>query len=163
MNLLQNALDANALAPEGLFRRYTCSRFTRMLKWLRQNRLPFRRGSRPEKLWLIYNTSPPLQVDGRFMVGGFCVEDVPGIHSPPAAVCQELDLFRMIIIPQNPVDYTCQLFPVNRFEQVVKRPGVKAVENIVPISGYKDNGAVRTCAAREMPFSFSSSMSSRRR
>lgn len=107
--------------------------------------------------------SPPLQVDGRFMVGGFCVEDVPGIHSPPAAVCQELDLFRMIIIPQNPVDYTCQLFPVNRFEQVVKRPGVKAVENIVPISGYKDNGAVRTCAAREMPFSFSSSMSSRRR
>ena len=123
-------------------RRCTCSRFTRMLKWLRQNRLPFRRGSRPEKLWLIYNTSPPLQVDGRFMVGGFCVEDVPGIHSPPAAVCQELDLFRMIIIPQNPVDYTCQLFPVNRFEQVVKRPGVKPVENIVPVSGDIDNGAI---------------------
>ena len=68
------------------------------------------------------------------MAGGFCIEDVPGIHCLPAAIRHELDLFRVVIFLQVPPDYPCQPFLVYRFEQVVERAGVKAVENIIPVS-----------------------------
>lgn len=68
------------------------------------------------------------------MAGGFCIEDVPGIHCLPAAIHHELDLFRVVIFLQVPPDYPCQPFLVYRFEQVVERAGVKAVENIIPVS-----------------------------
>ena len=68
------------------------------------------------------------------MAGGFCIEDVPGIHCLPAAIHQEPDLFRVVIFLQVPSNYPCQPFLVYRFEQVVERAGVKAVENIIPVS-----------------------------
>ena len=76
------------------------------------------------------------------MAGGFCIENVPGIHCLPVSIRHEFDLFRVVIFLQVPPDYPCQPFLVYRFEQVVERAGVKAVENIIPVSSDIDNGAV---------------------
>ena len=38
-----------------------------------------------------------LQMDGRLMAGRFCIEDISGIDSPPAAIHQKINLFRVVI------------------------------------------------------------------
>lgn len=67
---------------------------------------PIQAGEQIGKILVDIQYLPPLQVDSRFMAGSFCIEDVFGIHSLPASIHQKFNLFRMIIIPQIPVDYS---------------------------------------------------------
>lgn len=58
---------------------------------------PIQAGEQVGKILVDIQNLSPLQVDGGFMAGSFCIEDVPCIHSLPAAIHQKPDLFRVVI------------------------------------------------------------------